>query len=149
LERFKLIKEAYSVLKDPQKRYIYDSGITSEGVDPSAYNPVPQSPSHKYYENKWHGFTKNNYPDQRDEYDEEKVLYSQDINEVYSRPGYRLMAIAILGAAVVGYGYLGWRRSRAEIELEHSRGILEATVDDKQSRRMKRYIEERAKANRV
>lgn len=57
-------------MRDPQKRYLYDTGISSEGINESVYSGGAEwkESGRKYYENRWYEFKKNNYPDQRDEY---------------------------------------------------------------------------------
>lgn len=50
------MKQAYETLRDPQKRYIYDSGISTDGVNMSAYTGSMdwRESGRKYYENKWY-----------------------------------------------------------------------------------------------
>ena len=61
------------MLRDPQKKGMYDAGIseTSEEVSP-VYDSGPKV-ARKYYENKWYGYTQKNKEDQREDYYQAKA----------------------------------------------------------------------------
>ena len=49
---------------------MYDTGISTDNIDESVYSggSAEDTAGRRYYENKWYGYKKNKYPDQRDEY---------------------------------------------------------------------------------
>jgi hypothetical protein len=45
-------------LKDPQKKHMYDSGISQTSDDVAPVHNQEVKEGRKYYENKWYGFQK-------------------------------------------------------------------------------------------
>ena len=138
-------------MKDSQKRYLYDSGVTTDGSEDDIYTgDVNWEAGRKYYENKWYGFQKNKYTDQRDEFYENKFGEKSDIPPwllaVFDR---RILTVVLLGAGFFSYDYYRNRMSRKDVEREHAKNLLEGTEPDKKTKKLNRYISQRAKLHQV
>lgn len=113
------------MLRDPQKRYTYDSGISTEGVNENVYAGSTdwKDSGRKYYENKWYDFKKNTYEDQRDEYYANKFMFDEE-GAHRKKIWYRAIGAFILIGGFLGYDYLQSRQSRSDAQRAHIKGLL-------------------------
>ena len=56
------------MLRDPQKKAMYDSGISETSEEVSPVYDSEAKVGRKYYENKWYGYKQKDKEDQREDY---------------------------------------------------------------------------------
>ena len=112
------------MLKDPQTRYVYDSGISTDEVNENVYQGANAKDSGpKYYQNKWYGYQKAKFEDIRDEYYEKKFMF-EDEDAYQKKFWYRGIGIALVIGGFFAYDFLQNKNSRADAERQHIKELL-------------------------
>lgn len=96
------------IMIQTKRRYNYKVRYSNQ-----AYHGESNTKSKKYYENKWYGYTKNKYYDQRDDFYQRKQEYLKGLSK-WAEGGayYRLSAGLLVIIGYFGYDYMKTKQNR-------------------------------------